>query len=74
LLHRVIQFVAQSGAPKMSALTKDLRAFHRERSPIKRDEIAARELHAPQGYRRLHEKRLRFVRREAVVRVDGVRK
>jgi hypothetical protein len=27
-----------------------MRAFHRERNPIKRDEIAARQLHALQGY------------------------
>jgi hypothetical protein len=29
---------------------EDMRAFHRERNPIKRDEIAARQLHALQGY------------------------
>jgi hypothetical protein len=31
---------------------EDMRAFHRERSPIKRDEIAARMLHALREYRR----------------------
>jgi len=29
---------------------EDMRAFHRERNPIKRDEIAARQLHALQGH------------------------
>jgi hypothetical protein len=28
---------------------EDMRAFHRERNPIKRDEIAARQLHALRG-------------------------
>jgi hypothetical protein len=29
---------------------EDMRAFHRERNPIKRDEIAARQLHALRGF------------------------
>ncbi len=37
-----------------------MRAFHRERNPIKHDEIAARQLHALQGYRRPREVKLRL--------------
>jgi len=29
---------------------EDMSAFHRARNPVKRDEIAARQLHALQGY------------------------
>ena len=39
---------------------EDMRAFHRERSPIKRDEIAARQLHALRGYLRPRDKKLRL--------------
>ena len=37
-----------------------MRAFHRERNPIKRDEIAARQLHALRDYLRPREKKLRL--------------
>ena len=39
---------------------EDMRAFHRERSPIKRDEIAARRLHALSGYLRQRNRKLRL--------------
>ena len=38
---------------------EDLRAFHREKNPIKADEIAARQLHAISQYQRPREKKLR---------------
>jgi hypothetical protein len=37
-----------------------MRAFHRERNLIKREEIAGRQLHALQGYRRPREWKLRL--------------
>jgi hypothetical protein len=39
---------------------EDMRAFHRERKAIKRDEIAARQLHALREYRRPRERKLRL--------------
>ena len=39
---------------------EDLRAFHREKNPIKADEIVARQLHALCQCQRPHEKRLRL--------------
>jgi hypothetical protein len=39
---------------------EDMRAFHREPNPIKRDEIAARQLHALQAYRRQRAPKLRL--------------
>jgi hypothetical protein len=39
---------------------EDMRAFHRERNPIKRDEIAARQLHTLSGYLRPRERKLRL--------------
>jgi len=39
---------------------EDMRAFHRERSPIKRDEIAARQFHALAGYLRPSDRNLRL--------------
>ena len=39
---------------------EDIRAFHREPNPIKRDEIAARQLHALRGYLRPRDKKLRL--------------
>ena len=39
---------------------EDMRAFHRERNPIKRDEITARQLHALSGYLRPRDKKLRL--------------
>ena len=39
---------------------EDMRAFHREQSPIKRDEIAARQLHALQGCLRPRDLKLRL--------------
>jgi hypothetical protein len=39
---------------------EDMGAFHRERSPIKRDEIAARQLHVLRGYRRPRDPKLRL--------------
>ena len=39
---------------------EDMRAFHGERSPIKRDEIAARQLHALRGYLRSRDRKLRL--------------
>jgi hypothetical protein len=39
---------------------EDMRAFHRERGPIKRDEIAARQLHALAGYLRPRDRKLRL--------------
>ena len=39
---------------------EDMRAFHREDSPIKRDEIAARQLHALSGYLRPRGRKLRL--------------
>ena len=38
---------------------KDMRAFHAEPNAIKRDEIAARQLHALRAYQGLREKKLR---------------
>ena len=38
---------------------KDMRAFHAEPNAIKRDEIAARQLHALRAYQGLCEKKLR---------------
>jgi hypothetical protein len=37
-----------------------MRAFHRERNPIKRRRFHARQLHALQRYRRPREKKLRL--------------
>ena len=39
---------------------EDMRAFHREPNPIKRDEIAARQLHALREYQAPREKKLRL--------------
>jgi hypothetical protein len=39
---------------------EDMRAFHREPNPIKRDEIAARQLHALGEYRRPRDRKLRL--------------
>ena len=39
---------------------EDMRAFHRERDPTKRDEIAARQLHALAGYLRPRDRKLRL--------------
>jgi hypothetical protein len=39
---------------------EDMRAFHREPNPIKRDEIAARQLHALRGYLRPRDKKRRL--------------
>ena len=39
---------------------EDMRAFHRGRSPIKRDEIAARQLDALRGYHRPRDRKLRL--------------
>lgn len=39
---------------------QDLRAFLKERDAIKRDEIAARQLHALNEYRRPRERKLRL--------------
>jgi hypothetical protein len=39
---------------------EDLRAYHREKNPIKADEIAARQLHALHQYQRPREKKLRL--------------
>ena len=39
---------------------EDMRAFHREPNPIKRDEIAARQLDALRGYRWSRDKKLRL--------------
>src|SRR5215831_16460053 len=39
---------------------EDLRAFHREKNPIKADEIAARQLHALRQYLRPRDKKLRL--------------
>jgi hypothetical protein len=39
---------------------EDMRAFHRERNPIKADEIAARQLHALAGYLRPRDRKLRL--------------
>ena len=39
---------------------EDMRAFHRERSPIKRDEIAARQLHTLGGYLGPRDRKLRL--------------
>jgi hypothetical protein len=39
---------------------EDMRAFHRERNPIKRDEIAARQLHTLGGYLRPRDRKLRL--------------
>jgi hypothetical protein len=39
---------------------EDMRAFHREPNPIKRDEIAARQLDALRGYLRPRDKKLRL--------------
>jgi hypothetical protein len=41
------------------AFVKDMRAFHAEPNAIKRDEIAARQLHALRGFRRPRDKKLR---------------
>lgn len=38
----------------------DMRAFHAERNAIKRDEIAARQLHALKQYQSPREKKLRL--------------
>jgi hypothetical protein len=50
------------GLPPEVALRffEDMRAFHRERSPIKRDEIAARQLHTLGGYLRPRDRKLRL--------------
>jgi hypothetical protein len=50
------------GLPPTVALRffEDMRAFQRERNPIMRDEIAARQLHALNGYCRPHERKLRL--------------
>ena len=42
------------------AFRRDLRAFFREPSQLKQDEIAARQLWALQGFRRPREKKLRL--------------
>jgi hypothetical protein len=39
---------------------EDLRAYHRERNPIKADEIAARQLDALRGHLRPRDKKLRL--------------
>ena len=39
---------------------EDMRAFHRERNPIKRDDIAARQLHALSGHLRPRDRKLRL--------------
>jgi hypothetical protein len=39
---------------------EDMRAFHREPNPIKRDEIAARHLDTLRGYLRPRDKKLRL--------------
>ena len=39
---------------------EDMRAFHREQSPMKRDEIAARQLHTLGGYLRPRDRKLRL--------------
>jgi hypothetical protein len=39
---------------------EDLRLFHREKNPIKADEIAARQLQALRQYQRPREKKLRL--------------
>ena len=39
---------------------EDLRAYHRERNPIKADEIASRQLDALRQYLRPHDKKLRL--------------
>jgi hypothetical protein len=39
---------------------EDMRAFHGERSPIKRDEIAARQLHALAGHLKPGDRKLRL--------------
>jgi hypothetical protein len=41
------------------AFVKDMRAYHAEPNAIKRDEIAARQLHALRGYQGPREKKLR---------------
>jgi hypothetical protein len=38
---------------------EDMRVFHRERNAIKRDETAARQLHALAGYLRPRDRKLR---------------
>jgi hypothetical protein len=42
------------------AFVKDMRAFFAEKSPLKRDEIAARQLHALREHQRPREKTLRL--------------
>ena len=39
---------------------EDMRAFHREPNPIKRDEIAARQLHTLRGYLKPSDRKLRL--------------
>ena len=39
---------------------EDLRAYHREKKPIKADEIAGRQLYALRQYQRPREKKLRL--------------
>ena len=39
---------------------EDLRAYHREKNPLKADEIAGRQLHALRQYQRPREKKLRL--------------
>jgi hypothetical protein len=39
---------------------EDMRAYHRERNPIKADEIAARQLDALRGYLRPRDRKLRL--------------
>jgi hypothetical protein len=45
---------------------QDMRAFHRERNPIKRDEIAAHQLHALGGYLRPRDRKLRLRHQGAI--------
>jgi hypothetical protein len=45
---------------------EDMRAFHRERNPIKADEIAARQLQALREYQRPGEKKLRLAEVKAM--------
>jgi hypothetical protein len=49
---------------------EDLRAFHREKNPVKADEIAGRQLHALRQYQTPREKKASTVGRETVVRAD----
>ena len=51
---------------------QDIGTFHRERNPIKRDEIATRQLEALREYQRPREKKLRLsdIRRQRNVRAD----